>query len=175
MLCAPAFPRSAARCRKRGAHCFWCAGYCRQTAGVLSSILLYWYHYSHNGERIQRKLMTTLSAVTSCICCTAKSVAKLGKGDAYFAGAVRRTRVNASTFTSRVIAGTGSDMYSALLARLAHCAGRNTAGRMKCAGDPATLRNAGRSRSRYPQAVENKEVVIGFGHPVYTIADRATR
>ena len=43
----------------------------------LSSILLYWYHYSHNA--FSRKPMTTLSAVTSCICCTAKSRRKAGK------------------------------------------------------------------------------------------------
>lgn len=45
----------------------------------LSSILLYWYHYSHNGERIQPETDATLSAVTSCICCTAKSRRKAGK------------------------------------------------------------------------------------------------
>ncbi|STM20356.1 2-methylcitrate synthase [Escherichia coli] len=101
----------------------------------------------------------------------AKSRRKAGKSDAYSLVLYAEHEFNASTFTSRVIAGTGSDMYSAIIGAIGALRGPKHGGRMKCRWNPATLRNAGRSRSRYPQAVENKEVVIGFGHPVYTIAD----
>ncbi len=128
MLCAPAFPPRLHTAGKRGAHCIWCAGYCDKLLASLSSILLYWYHYSHKANAFSRKPMTTPSAVTSCISAWRKAVAKLGKGDAYFPGAYAEHEFNASTFTSRVIAGTGLICIPRLLARLVHCAGRSTGG-----------------------------------------------
>ncbi len=80
---------------------------------------------------------------------------------------------NASTFTARVIAGTG--FGSVLLHHRgpsAHCADRSTAARTRW---PSTFRAATRRRMRAEAdirgRVANKEVIIGFGHPVYTIAD----
>jgi hypothetical protein len=80
---------------------------------------------------------------------------------------------NASTFTCRVIAGTGSDMYSAITGGIGALRGpeawRRQRSRLR---DPETLRRH-RTRPRPISAsrVENKEVVIGFGHPVYTVSD----
>ena len=59
---------------------------------------------------------------------------------------------NASTFTSRVIAGTGSDMYSAIIGAIGALRGPKHGGARMMSLGSATLRNAGRSRSRYPQA-----------------------
>ena len=80
---------------------------------------------------------------------------------------------NASTFTARVIAGTGSDMYSAHHRRDRRAARaearRRQRGRVR---DPAALRQ--RPTRRKPtsaRASASKEVIIGFGHPVYTISD----
>lgn len=94
MSCAPAFPRSAAHCQKK-------RGTLSLARGILPTNC--WHHLARfsfigittvtTANASSRKPMTTPSAVTSCICCTAKSIAKLGKGDAYLAGAVRRTRV----------------------------------------------------------------------------------
>ncbi|MFO6427505.1 citrate/2-methylcitrate synthase [Escherichia coli] len=79
---------------ERRAHCLWRAGYCRQTARHrLSSFSFIGITTVTTANASSRKPMTTPSAVTSCICCTAKSHRKAGKGDAYLAGAVRRTRV----------------------------------------------------------------------------------
>src|SRR5260370_33145762 len=79
---------------------------------------------------------------------------------------------NASTFTGRVIAGTGSDIYSAITGAIGALRGPKHGGANEAAFD---------TQSRYPtpdeaeadikRRVENKEVVIGFGHPVYTISD----
>jgi 2-methylcitrate synthase len=79
---------------------------------------------------------------------------------------------NASTFTARVIAGTGADMYSCDRRRDRRAARaearRRQRGRLR---DPAALRDARRGREDIRARVANKEVIIGFGHPVYTISD----
>jgi 2-methylcitrate synthase len=79
---------------------------------------------------------------------------------------------NASTFTARVIAGTGSDMYSAVTGAIGALRGPKHGGANEVAFDiisqysePATAEQEIRRR------VANKEVIIGFGHPVYTVAD----
>ena len=79
---------------------------------------------------------------------------------------------NASTFTGRVIAGTGSDMYSADHRRHRRPARpqarRRQRGRLR---DPAALRNADEAEADIMPRVASKEIVIGFGHPVYTVSD----
>ena len=80
---------------------------------------------------------------------------------------------NASTFTARVIAGTGSDMYSCITGAIGALQ-RTEAwrGQRGGAGDSKALRGAGRGRSRHTRSAwRRKEVIIGFGHPVYTIID----
>jgi 2-methylcitrate synthase len=79
---------------------------------------------------------------------------------------------NASTFTSRVIAGTGSDMYSAITGAIGALRGPKHGGANEVAleiqerySDPESAEADIRAR------VANKEVVIGFGHPVYTVSD----
>ena len=79
---------------------------------------------------------------------------------------------NASTFACRVVAGTGSDFYSAITAGIAALRGPKHGGANEAAFD---------IQSRYPDAdaaeadirrrLEQKEVIIGFGHPVYTVGD----
>jgi 2-methylcitrate synthase len=79
---------------------------------------------------------------------------------------------NASTFAARVIAGTGTDLYSAIIGGIGALRGPKHGGANEVSFE---------IQNRYPspdaaeadirRRVENKEVVIGFGHPVYTIAD----
>jgi 2-methylcitrate synthase len=79
---------------------------------------------------------------------------------------------NASTFAARVIAGTGSDMHSCIAGAIGALRGPKHGGANEVAFD---------IQKRYdsPEAAEadirvrvaNKEVIIGFGHPVYTIGD----
>jgi 2-methylcitrate synthase len=79
---------------------------------------------------------------------------------------------NASTFTSRVIAGTGSDIYSAVTGAIGALRGHKHGGANEVACD-IQLRYASpeEAEADIRRRVENREVVMGFGHPVYTIAD----
>lgn len=79
---------------------------------------------------------------------------------------------NASTFTSRVIAGTGSDMYSAIIGAIGALRGPKHGGANEVSLEiQQRYETPGEAEADIRKRVENKEVVIGFGHPVYTIAD----
>ncbi|MBN3805130.1 2-methylcitrate synthase [Paraburkholderia sp. Ac-20336] len=139
----------------------------------LGSMLLYWYHYSHNGRRIEVEtdddsigghflhLLHGVEPPKSWVDAMHVSLNLYAEHE-----------FNASTFTGRVIAGTGSDMYSAITGAIGALRGPKHGGANEVAFE---------IQSRYPtpdeaeadirRRVENKEVVIGFGHPVYTISD----
>lgn len=138
-----------------------------------ASMLLYWYHYAVNGKRIE--LETNQESLGG-------HFLELLHGQTPKASWVRAMHTslilyaehefNASTFTARVVAGTNSDMYSALTAAIGALRGPKHGGANE---------EAFRIQSRYASADEaeadirervgRKEIVIGFGHPVYTISD----
>jgi 2-methylcitrate synthase len=79
---------------------------------------------------------------------------------------------NASTFAGRVIAGTGSDMYSAITGAIGALRGPKHGGANEVAFDiQKRYDNPDEAEADIRRRVENKEVIIGFGHPVYTISD----
>ncbi|EOM1024994.1 citrate/2-methylcitrate synthase [Escherichia coli] len=79
---------------------------------------------------------------------------------------------NASTFTSRVIAGTGSDMYSAIIGAIGALRGPKHGGANEVSLEiQQRYETPDEAEADIRKRVESKEVVIGFGHPVYTIAD----
>ncbi len=137
------------------------------------SILLYWYHYSHNGKKIE------LQSDDDTI---AEHFLHLLHGKKPKSSWVKAMHIslilyaehefNASTFTARVIAGTNSDMHSAITGAIGALRGPKHGGANEAAF---------RIQERYssPEAAEadikermaNKEIIIGFGHPVYTISD----
>ncbi|MFH4193262.1 citrate/2-methylcitrate synthase, partial [Acinetobacter baumannii] len=79
---------------------------------------------------------------------------------------------NASTFTSRVVAGTGSDMYSAITGGIGALRGPKHGGANEVAFViQQRYDNPDEAEADIRKRVENKEVVIGFGHPVYTVSD----
>jgi 2-methylcitrate synthase len=79
---------------------------------------------------------------------------------------------NASTFASRVVAGTGSDMYSAICAGIGALRGPKHGGANEVAFEIQQRYNSpDEAEADIRARVERKEVVIGFGHPVYTISD----
>ena len=79
---------------------------------------------------------------------------------------------NASTFTGRVIAGTGSDMYSAIIGAIGALRGPKHGGANEVSLEiQQRYETPDEAEADIRKRVENKEVVIGFGHPVYTIAD----
>jgi 2-methylcitrate synthase len=79
---------------------------------------------------------------------------------------------NASTFAARVIAGTGSDMYSAIAGAIGALRGPKHGGANEVAFDiQGRYSNPDEAETDIVHRVQNKEIVIGFGHPVYTIGD----
>ncbi|MBN8902236.1 MAG: 2-methylcitrate synthase, partial [Rhodospirillales bacterium] len=139
----------------------------------LGSMLLYWYHWAHNGKRIE--VETDDDSIGG-------HFLHLLHGHAPSAEFVRAMHTslilyaehefNASTFTCRVIAGTGADMYSAITGGIGALRGPKHGGANEVSfeiqsryGDPDEAEADIRKR------IEAKQVVIGFGHAVYTVAD----
>jgi 2-methylcitrate synthase len=139
----------------------------------LGSMLAYWYHFSHNGKRIE--VETDDDSIGGHFL----HLLHGKKPSALWVKAMHTSLVlyaehefNASTFTCRVIAGTGSDLYSAICGGIGALRGPKHGGANEVAfeiqqryGNPDEAENDIRKR------VSNKEVIIGFGHPVYTVSD----
>lgn len=138
-----------------------------------SSMLLYWYHYSHNGKRIE--VETDDDSIGAHFLHLLHGV----KPSALWIKAMHTSLIlyaehefNASTFTTRVIAGTGSDIYSAITGGIGALRGPKHGGANEVALEiQQRYTNANEAEADIKARVANKEVVIGFGHPVYTISD----
>ena len=139
----------------------------------LGSMLLYWYHFSHNGKRI------TVETDDDSIGGHFLHLLHGSKPSELWVQAMHTSlnlyaehEFNASTFTGRVIAGTGSDMHSAITGAIGALRGPKHGGANEVAFEvqkrydtPAEAEADIRAR------VEAKQVIIGFGHPVYTVSD----
>lgn len=139
----------------------------------LGSILLYWYHFSHNGRRIDTE--TDDDSIGG-------HFLHLLHGKAPASEHVRAMHTslnlyaehefNASTFTARVIAGTGSDLYSCITGAIGALRGPKHGGANEVAYEiQSRYDSADAAESDIRQRLGNKEVIIGFGHPVYTESD----
>jgi 2-methylcitrate synthase len=137
------------------------------------SMLLYWYHFAINGKRID--VETDDESVGG-------HFLHLLHGEKPRDSWVRAMNTslilyaehefNASTFTSRVIAGTGSDIYSCITGSIGALRGPKHGGANEVAFRiQSRYHNADQAEANIRERVANKEIVIGFGHPVYTIAD----
>ncbi|MCS0632984.1 2-methylcitrate synthase [Telluria mixta] len=137
------------------------------------SMLLYWYHYSHNGKRID--VETDDDSIGGHFLHLLHGF----KPSDEWVKAMHTSLIlyaehefNASTFTGRVIAGTGSDIYSAITGAIGALRGPKHGGANEVALDiQKRYENADEAEADIRNRVANKEVVIGFGHPVYTISD----
>ena len=139
----------------------------------LGSMLLYWYHYSHNGRQID--VETDDDSIGG-------HFLHLLHGEPPSESWIRAMHTslilyaehefNASTFTGRVIAGTGSDMYSAVTGAIGALRGPKHGGANEVAFEiQKRYETPDEAEADIRRRVENKEVIIGFGHPVYTISD----
>ncbi|MFM0128125.1 bifunctional 2-methylcitrate synthase/citrate synthase [Paraburkholderia sediminicola] len=139
----------------------------------LGSMLLYWYHYSHNGKRIEVEtdddsigghFLHLLHGVEPSKAWVDAMHVSLNL--------YAEHEFNASTFTGRVIAGTGSDIYSAITGAIGALRGPKHGGANEVAFEiQSRYQTPDEAEADIRRRVENKEVVIGFGHPVYTISD----
>jgi 2-methylcitrate synthase len=139
----------------------------------LGSMLLYWYHFSNSGRRIE--VETDDDSIGG-------HFLHLLHGAAPSDSWVRAMHTslnlyaehefNASTFTARVVAGTGSDMHSAITGAIGALRGPKHGGANEVAFEiQKRYNNPAEAEADIRRRVDAKEVVIGFGHPVYTVSD----
>jgi 2-methylcitrate synthase len=136
-------------------------------------MLLYWYHYSHNGRRIE--VETDDDSIGAHFLHLLHGVPPPEE----WVRAMHTSLIlyaehefNASTFTARVIAGTGSDIYSAIAGAIGALRGPKHGGANEVALEiQKRYDSADEAEADIRARVANREVVIGFGHPVYTLAD----
>ena len=141
--------------------------------GSFSSILLYWYHFAYNGKRID--VVTDDDTVGG-------HFLHLLHGEKPKESWVKAMHVslilyaehefNASTFTSRVIAGTNSDMFSCITGSIGALRGPKHGGANEVAFRIQERYNsADQAEEDIKARMAKKEIIIGFGHPVYTTSD----
>ena len=139
----------------------------------LGSMLLYWYHYSHHRKRIDTetdddsigghflRLLHNKKPSEAAVRAMHTSLILYAEHE-----------FNASTFACRVVAGTGSDMYSAICGGIGALRGPKHGGANEFAFEVLSrYKNADEAEADIVRRVQAKEIVIGFGHPVYTTGD----
>jgi 2-methylcitrate synthase len=144
-----------------------------QLIASFGSMLCYWYHYSHNGQRIHVEteddsvgghflhLLHRRQASPSWVRAMHTSLILYAEHE-----------FNASTFAARVIAGTGADMHSCITGAIGALRGPKHGGANEVAFEiQKRYATPDQAEADIRARVERKEVIIGFGHPVYTISD----
>jgi 2-methylcitrate synthase len=140
---------------------------------ALPSMLCYWYHYAQSGRRIETETDDASIAAHFLHLLHGRPASPLWIESMQVSLILyAEHEFNSSTFTARVIAGTGSDLYSCITGAIGALRGPKHGGANEFAYE---------IQRRYgsPQAAEEdirarlaaKEVIIGFGHPVYTLRD----
>jgi 2-methylcitrate synthase len=137
------------------------------------SMLLYWYHFSHNGKRIDVETDDeSIGGHFLHLLHGEKPSDEWVKAMHTSLILYAEHEFNASTFTARVIAGTGSDIHSAITGAIGALRGPKHGGANEVALEiQERYSNPDEAEADIRSRVANKEVVIGFGHPVYTVAD----
>jgi 2-methylcitrate synthase len=139
----------------------------------LGSMLLYWYHFSRDGKRIDVEtgdatvgghFLHLLHGKTP----SAEWVQAMQASLILYA----EHEFNASTFTARIIAGTGSDMHSAIGGAIGALKGPKHGGANEAALEvQIRYQTPDEAEADIRKRIANKEIVLGFGHPVYTTVD----
>jgi len=139
----------------------------------LGSMLLYWYHFAHNGRRIEIETDDdSIGAHFLHLLHGSRPSPEWERAMHTSLNLYAEHEFNASTFTARVIAGTGSDMYSAIAGAIGALRGPKHGGANEVAFEvQKRYDNPDEAEADIRRRVEAKEVVIGFGHPVYTVSD----
>jgi 2-methylcitrate synthase len=139
----------------------------------LASMLLYWHHYARNGRRIEVEPGADSIASQFLFLLHGEPpppdwVAAMQISLILYA----EHEFNASTFTARVIAGTGSDMYSCITGAIGALKGPKHGGANEVALEiQSRYSSPGDAEPDIRRRIAEREVIIGFGHPVYTISD----
>jgi 2-methylcitrate synthase len=139
----------------------------------LGSMLLYWHHYARNGRRIEvERFEDSIAAhflhLLHGVAPSAEWTAAMQASLILYA----EHEFNASTFTARVIAGTGSDLYSCIAGAIGALKGPKHGGANEVALEiQMRYATADDAEADIRRRIAEREVIIGFGHPVYTISD----
>ncbi|MEO6001342.1 MAG: 2-methylcitrate synthase [Chitinophagaceae bacterium] len=138
-----------------------------------SSVLLYWYHFSHNGKSIEVETDDdSIGAHFLHLLHGEPPPLSWQEAMQVSLNLYAEHEFNASTFTGRVIAGTGSDIYSGITGAIGALRGPKHGGANEVAYYIQSRYNStDEAEKDIRSRLEKKEVIIGFGHPVYTISD----
>jgi 2-methylcitrate synthase len=138
-----------------------------------ASALLYWYHYSRDGRRIEVETDDDSVGGHFLHLLHGKPAPELWVKAMHTSLILyAEHEFNASTFTARVIAGTGSDIYSCITGAIGALRGPKHGGANEAAFEvQKRYPNADAAEADIRQRVEKKEIILGFGHPVYTVSD----
>ena len=147
----------------------------------LPSMLLYWHHYARNGRRIDVTRPDAFIAGSDEDSIAAHFLHLLHDAlpSQEWTAAMHTSLIlyaehefNASTFTARVIAGTGSDIYSAVAGAIGALKGPKHGGANEVALEILSrYETPDEAEADIRRRISDHEVIIGFGHPVYTISD----
>jgi 2-methylcitrate synthase len=137
------------------------------------SMLCYWYHYSHSGRCIDVETDDDSIGGHFLHLLHGKPASELWVRSMHTSLILyAEHEFNASTFTARVVAGTGSDMYSAITAAIGALKGPKHGGANEFAFDTiGRYDNPDEAEADIIKRIAEKQIIIGFGHPVYTISD----
>lgn len=139
----------------------------------MGSALLYWYHFSQHGKEIEVETKdTTLGAHFLHLLHGEAPSESWARAMEISLNLYAEHEFNASTFTARVIAGTGSDIYSSIAGAIGALRGPKHGGANEVAFDiQSRYADADGAEADIKERLAKKEVIIGFGHPVYTVSD----
>jgi 2-methylcitrate synthase len=137
------------------------------------SMLLYWYHFSHSGRRIDVETDDDSIGGHFLHLLHGRPPSELWVRSMHTSlNLYAEHEFNASTFAARVIAGTGSDMHSAITGAIGALKGPKHGGANEFAFDTiGRYDNPAQAEKDIIRRIGEKQIIIGFGHPVYTIAD----
>ncbi|HXX83492.1 MAG TPA: 2-methylcitrate synthase [Casimicrobiaceae bacterium] len=143
----------------------------------LGSMLLYWHHWSRDGRRIDPETDDDSIGGHFLHLLHGKPPSALWTRSMHTSlNLYAEHEFNASTFTARIIASTGSDMYSAITGAIGALRGPKHGGANEVSFEiQKRYQTADEAEADIRRRVEAKEVIMGFGHPVYTIADPRNR
>jgi 2-methylcitrate synthase len=139
----------------------------------LGSMLLYWYHYARNGRRIDvERYDDSIAAHFLHLLHGTRPIPEWTRAMQTSLILYAEHEYNASTFTARVIAGTGSDIHSCIAGAIGALKGPKHGGANEVALEiQQRYRTPDEAEKDIRRRVAEREVIIGFGHPVYTISD----
>ena len=137
------------------------------------SLLLYWHHYAHSGRRIEVETDDDSVGGHFLHLLHGRAPPALWERAMHTSlNLYAEHEFNASTFTARVIAGTGADMYSAITGAIGALKGPKHGGANEFAFDViGRYDSPDAAEADVVRRIAEKQIIIGFGHPVYTIAD----